>query len=104
MEIHDITLNIHYTAPKELWLKLNELYKDMPYWYGYIDSIPTWYNFDGKIIDVSVEPGGLQFYAELSQKEWDTWISEFKKRATKIMGYEVGEVENGYECKVYERG
>ena len=28
----DVTLNIHYTAPKALWARLWELYTEMPGW------------------------------------------------------------------------
>ena len=29
---HDINLNIHYTAPDDIWEKINGVYENMPYW------------------------------------------------------------------------
>ena len=31
---HDINLNIHYSAPKEIWEKIEKIYESMPYWAG----------------------------------------------------------------------
>lgn len=28
----DVTLNIHYSAPKEIWNRLGEIYHEMPGW------------------------------------------------------------------------
>ncbi len=36
---HNINLNIHYTAPKEIWDKIGEVYQSMPYWSGYDDEV-----------------------------------------------------------------
>jgi len=94
-----INLNIYYTAPNEIWSKLGELYTKMPGWNG---KMCEWYGYDGKLIYVSVEPSGLQFCAQLPVKEWEAWISEFKKKATEIMGYEIGEPEDGFEFRYYE--
>lgn len=51
---------------------------------------------------MSVEPGGLQFYAESPQEEWDSWFKLFKIKASEILGYEVGEPEDGFEFYFYE--
>lgn len=32
---HDINLNIHYTAPQEVWDKIDAVYREMAYWKGY---------------------------------------------------------------------
>lgn len=102
MEIYNANLNIHYTAPQGIWNNLEQLYKEMPYWNGYdIDGIPNWYGMDEKLITASVEPSGLQFFAKLPKKEWSAWFSNFKIKASKIMGYEVGEPEDGYEFVIY---
>jgi hypothetical protein len=29
---HNINLNIHYSAPKEIWEKIGKIYESMPYW------------------------------------------------------------------------
>lgn len=97
MDIHNHNLNIHYSVPQHYWNQLAELYKKMPNWNGYQNNIPIWYGTDERIIDVSVEPSGLSFYAKLPQKEWEQWFSLFKQEATKIMGYQVGEPEEGFD-------
>lgn len=99
METYGITLNIHYTAPDEIWDKLMVLYTMMP---GWNEQMKCWYGNEGKLIEISVEPGGLQFYAELPAKEWETWILEFKEKATEILGYEIGDPEDGFEFHYYD--
>lgn len=29
---HNVNLNIHYSAPKEVWDRIYSVYRDMPYW------------------------------------------------------------------------
>mgnify|MGYP003410067419 FL=1 len=29
---HDVNLNIHYSAPDEVWMKIGKVYASMPYW------------------------------------------------------------------------
>ena len=31
---HDICLNVHYSAPKEIWDMIGEVYRSMDYWCG----------------------------------------------------------------------
>ena len=99
IESYNINLNIHYTTPQEMWDKLEMLYSSMPGWNAHKHQ---WYGNDEKIIEVSIEPSGLQFYAKLDKEEWKRWISEFKEKATEIMGYEVGEPEDGFEFQYYD--
>lgn len=55
---HDINLNIHYSAPDDIWEKIGEVYASMPYWSGN-ENGPHW---EGNDIDIwaSVEPSGIQ--------------------------------------------
>ena len=71
----------------------------MPHWNDFIDGCPRWYDQEneGKLIEVSVEPSGLQFYAELPQEEWDIWFQLFKNMASELLGFPVGEPEDGFE-------
>lgn len=85
MEMHNHNLNIHYSAPKEVWDKLGKLYEEMPYWNSYVNGCPQWYGKNEKLIDVSVEPSGLQFYAELPGDEWNAWFELFKKKGGIMM-------------------
>lgn len=102
METYNISLNIHYSSPKEVWDKLAVLYTEMPNWNGFIGGCPRWYGTDDKLIEASVEPSGLQFYAKLPAEEWEKWIALFKEKATGLLGYEIGEPEDGFEFRYYE--
>ncbi|MBU5484313.1 hypothetical protein KQI86_08230 [Clostridium sp. MSJ-11] len=102
MNIHNHNLNIHYTAPAEIWDKLNELYFGMPFWNGFVNGCPQWYGNDGKLVEASVEPSGLQFYAKLPQEEWNSWFELFKSRASELLGFQVGEPEDGFEFYIYD--
>ena len=99
MEIHNHNLNIHYSSPEDTWDKLTKLYSEMPGWSGFIDGVPHWYaqDNDKRVINASVEPSGLQFYAEMYQEEWNMWFEMFKKEASALLGIEVGEPEDGFE-------
>ncbi|MDE7269195.1 MAG: hypothetical protein K2N81_01845 [Acetatifactor sp.] len=96
---HDINLNIHYTAPNEIWDKIGQVYKSMPYWYGY-DNCPTW---RGENIDLwaSVEPSGLQIAGTMPEDIWNEWYSSLKNKLTTALGYEIGEPEDGYDFKYW---
>lgn len=103
MKIHNHNLNIHYSSSEDTWKKLAQLYSEMPYWSGFLDGIPQWYGQknDKRIITASIEPSGLQFYAELPQEEWNTWFDLFKNRASKVLGFAVGEPEDGFDFHTY---
>ncbi len=45
---HDINLNIHYSAPDDIWEKIGEVYASMPYWSGN-ENGPHW---EGNDIDI----------------------------------------------------
>ncbi|WP_321002386.1 hypothetical protein [Eisenbergiella porci] len=96
-----INLNIHYSAPKKIWDKLEKIYVEMPYWKGFVDGCPQWYGEDEKVVEGSVEPSGLQLYAELSEEEWGEWLQLFKDKATAALGYPIGEPEDGYEFRYW---
>lgn len=102
LEIHHCNLNIHYTASKSVWDKLETVYQQMPYWCKDKENGYSWYGKEGKKIEVSIEPSGLSFYAKLPQKQWEQWITLFKKRASQALGFEVGEPEEGYEFEIYD--
>ncbi|MBZ9692294.1 hypothetical protein [Clostridium sp. M14] len=103
MKIHNHNLNIHYSLSQDIWDKVDQLYSEMPFWSGFIDGNPQWYGQknDERIIIASVEPSGLQFYAELFQEEWDAWFELFKNRASEVLGFEVGEPEDGFDFHIY---
>ena len=53
---HNINLNIHYSAPEEVWKKIDDIYRVMPYW-SEKEDCPHWIGAD---IDLwaSVETSG----------------------------------------------
>ncbi|WP_333651628.1 hypothetical protein [Lacrimispora sp.] len=65
----DINLNIHYSAPEEVWNKISEVYKSMPYWAGNEKEV----KWIGKKIDLwaSVEPSGIQIAGTMPDHIWD---------------------------------
>ena len=102
MENFCINLNIHYTVPPEVCEKIEKVYSEMPEWRGFVDGFPKWYLQDGKLIEACFEPGGLQVYAELPEKEWNEWLQLFKDQLTQALGYPIGEPEDGYDFKYWD--
>lgn len=98
---HDINLNIHYTAPQEVWDKIDAIYKSMPFWAGYDDG-PRWV---GEDIDLSasVEPAGIQIAGDMPEDIWKEWYSSLKMKLTEALGYEIGEPEDGYCFQYWDR-
>ena len=97
-------LNIRYDLPEEIWDKVPEIYSSMEGWLGFGDgkngeeNIPYWFNYSytTKSISASVEPSGLQFSASnIDELEWEEWMKEIKVKATKVLGFKVGEIELG---------
>lgn len=98
---HDICLNIHYSAPKEIWNIIQEVYTSMDYWFGYDDGLPAW---RGENIDLqaSVESGGIQIYGEMLNEIWNKWYGELKSKLSVKLGYEIGDAQEGYKFKYWE--
>lgn len=96
---HDVNLNIHYSAPEEVWLKIDNVYRTMPYWTE-SNGCPRWV---GEEIDLcaSVEPGGVQISGEMQENIWEEWYGTLKTKLTEALGYKIGEPENGYDFKYW---
>ncbi len=94
---HEINLNIHYTAPDEVWEKINYVYQSMLYWEG-AEPVPHWM---GENIDLSAsaEPSGIQISGEMPNQIWDSWYKSLKEKLTTALGYEIGEPEEGFQFK-----
>lgn len=103
MDIFNVNLNIHYSAPSETWDKIAKVYEEMPYWNGFCSGCPVWRDNDGILIEGSVEPSGLQLYAEMPQDEWNKWLCSLKEKLTSALGYPIGEPEDGYQFKYWDR-
>lgn len=103
MTYQECNLNIRYDLPKEVWDQLETVYNQMTGWIGFgkngkgEDGIPYWFGYDEneKHILASIEPSGLHFSANMEENEWNSWKSDFKKLATEILGFKVGEIEEG---------
>lgn len=66
---HDIQLNIHYSAPEEVWEKIGNVYRTMPYWCEK-DNRPRWI---GENINLwaSVESSGVQIAGTMPDDIWN---------------------------------
>ncbi|MDE6797162.1 MAG: hypothetical protein K2J36_04020 [Ruminococcus sp.] len=95
---HDINLNIHYTVPDALWLKVYNVFSNMPYWN---DKENCW---TGEDIELwySVEPSGIQIAGTMPEDIWNKWLDNLKKELTKALGYEIGEPEDGFRFKFWK--
>lgn len=96
----DINLNIHYSAPDEIWQKIGKVYASMPYWAGE-QNTPQW---KGKDIAIwaSVEPSGIQIAGRMPNDIWKEWYAMLKKKLTDVLGYDIGEPEDGYDFKYWQ--
>lgn len=99
--MHDICLNVHYSAPKEIWDMIGEVYRSMDYWCGFENGgCPTWRG-DNIELCASVEPGGIQISGEMPDEIWNKWYSELKSKMSAKLGYDIGEPEDGYKFKYW---
>lgn len=97
---HDICLNIHYSAPEEVWNQIGEVYRSMPFWKE-DDRYPHWEG-DGVELYPSVEPGGIQIEGTMPDAVWDEWYALLKKKLTEALGYPIGEPEEGFRFKFWK--
>ncbi|MBW1298417.1 hypothetical protein [Aquimarina litoralis] len=103
MEIQECNLNIRYDLPKEVFDKLEHVFSKMPGWLGYgtkskgDKGSPYWFSYDEneKYITAFLRSGGLQFEANMQTDEWISWKTQFKKVATEILRFKVGEIAKG---------
>lgn len=100
MDQHDVNLNIHYTAPDEVWDKIEKVYRSMEYWVEG-ELYPTWKS-EGIEITASVEPSGIQLMGIMPDECWDDWYEELKEKLTAELGFQIGEPEDGYEFKYWD--
>lgn len=96
---HDINLNIHYSAPEEVWKKINHVYRDMPYW-SEKEDCPRWIGDD---IDLraAVEPSGIQIAGTMPDEIWNEWYDTLKSKLSEALGYSIGEPEEGFSFKYW---
>lgn len=82
-----------------MWCEIAKIYSSMPYWSGNKSEA----HWQGANIDLwaSVEPSGLQIYGSMPLEIWNDWFAELKEKLTKLLGYEIGEPEDGFEFKYF---
>lgn len=97
---HDINLNIHWSAPSDVWIKIGKVFSYMPYWCGYANE-PKWIG-DNINVWASAEPSGLQIAGTMPEDIWNAWYAKIKEKLAEALGYEIGEPEDGYEFKYFD--
>ena len=103
MPIHRCNLNIWYHLPQSVWAKVPQVYAQMPGWKGVgkngfgEEGIPYWFGYDGDetTLCASVEPSGLLFTGYMDTEAFEEWIAAFKKNATEMLEFKVGDIELG---------
>ena len=88
-------VHLNILDEQKVWDRLEGLYRDLPGWQGFVKGCPLW-RMDGGSIQGSVEPGGLQLSGELPPEEWAVWLERFRREASGLLGYPVGEPEEGF--------
>ncbi len=96
-----VCLNIHYSAPKEVWNKINKIYRTMPYWNDK-ENYPCWRFGDNIDLAASVEPSGIQISGIMPKDIWNKWYDTLKKRLSEALEYEIGDPEEGFKFKYWE--
>jgi len=104
-DTHNISLNIHYSIPNELWNKVIDVFRSMPYW---VDGEKNkdclfWYDEEDCVeLYCSVESGGIQISGLMMYEIWRKWYPKLKSKLTEALGYEIGEPEEGYFFKYWK--
>ena len=88
-------INLNILDEQNVWNRLEALYRDMPGWQGFRRGCPFWQLEDGAI-QGSAEPGGLQLSGRLPETVWTEWLERFRRAASTLLGYAVGEPEEGF--------
>lgn len=96
---HDVCLNIDTCAPAEVFEKIGGVYRSTEYWCGNgEDGCPAWKG-EGIGLTASAEPGGIQISGEMPEDKWEEWYGQLTKKLTEALGYEIGDVCDGYPIK-----
>ena len=94
-EANFFCINLNILDEQKVWDHMESLYRNMPGWQGYQRGCPLW-RLEGGAIEGSVEPGGLQLAGQLPGPVWDEWLERFRREASALLGYPVGEPEEGF--------
>ncbi|MEO1625824.1 MAG: DUF4291 domain-containing protein [Bacteroidota bacterium] len=100
MKPQEAVLNIRYDFP--IWdYRVPTIFSQTE---GWIPHTNRWFSEldTEKHIVSSVEPGGLIFSALMDEDEWERWLDHTKQIATKILGYQIGELETGEVTHEFE--
>ena len=82
-----------YLSEQE-WAKVEKVYRSMDGWIEGAE-LPSWYGLEDSppYITVSVEPGGLFFYADVDPALWTSWLTVICARLTLALGIAVHDAE-----------
>lgn len=105
-DTHSINLNIHYSIPENLWNKVIDVFKSMPYWIesnARNEECLFWYDAKDCVeLYCSVEPSGVQISGLMMYEIWGKWYPELIVKLSDALGYEIGEPEEGYGFKYWD--
>ena len=102
MKKQSTTLNIRHDLSNNIWENsIPKIYEFMEGWLCFSKEEVNkgsayWFSFDEtqKHIWASVELSGLLFCGLMEDEEWENWMLEFQKVATKQLGFKVEDAEN----------
>ena len=78
-----------------------DVFKSMPYWFEEKERTEDclfWYDEKDYVeLYCSVEPSGVQISGLMMYEICNHWYPDLKKKLTQTLGYEIGELEDGYD-------
>lgn len=102
LEHQEATLNIWYHLPDKILNKVPDIFPCVPGWLGKktegdLKGYPFWFSFNinEKHVSHSFELSGFKLIGKMNDQEWNQWITTFKVQATCILGFKVGDIEDG---------
>lgn len=90
-----ITLDVRYDQPQEMWAAVLDAYRAMPGWIE-SDDFPHWFGSEGdaKSVTASVEPSGILFEGKMESREWEQWVAELSAQLSTALGRPVRDAED----------
>ena len=87
--------------PIELWNRLPEVFEKMDGWLGFVkdghinEGVIHWFSCEDEEKHIFAHPDYKSFLLDgkMEDSEWKEWVSIFKIKTSKIVGYEVKELE-----------
>lgn len=89
---HNATLNISYnTVSDEQINQLCSVYETSKDWKGYVEGIPYWFNTheNSNYVNASFEMHGIVLEGVMQEELWNNWLQEFIAHASKVLEFDV---------------